>query len=106
LTGAPSLLFPEQADLASRLRIVWFSGVGLTVLAIAAVGLVAQRDGSPTHVANLLTGAFLANHFAMNRHAFYAIGLPEYVVALVLGFGIAVGFWLWRRKRTLAPADK
>ncbi len=104
LTASVFRLFPEQPDLLLLLRTVWFLGLGISFLAIAAVGLVAKHDASDFQVANLMIGAFLANTLSMGQAAHYVINLFEYLVAIGLGFVVAVSVWLWRRKKVL-PAD-
>jgi hypothetical protein len=104
LNAALLSLLPGPPNLILRMKLVWFLGLGITFLAIATVGLVARRDAPDSQVANLLTGAFIANHASMGGQADFVINLLEYLVALGLGLGFAIGIWLWRRKRVL-PAS-
>jgi hypothetical protein len=103
VSAAVAITLPEQAGLTLRPQLFWWLGLAITVLAIAVVGLFAQADAAHPHVANLLTIAFVSNHLSMNEQASFAIGLFEYLFALVLGFSIAVIVWLWRRKQMPSP---
>lgn len=87
---------PSNTRSAGLVR--WVSGIVLTVLSIAAVGIVARRATTGLQMANFMTGAFAANFFAMDPVTHFLITLPQYLGATAVGFGIAVGIWLWRRK--------
>ena len=92
-------MLPLEEHYVLRRELLWFLGIGVTILALAAAGLAAKPEAPPIHVVNLMTGAFLANHVSMPWEANSAIDLYEYLFALGVGFLAGIGVWLRRRKK-------